>query len=283
MNLFIHHRANHVVTDDQCTAGVLRALERARRSALATGCPAVAPVHLLAALAMEEESRAADLLAKHGLTSAALIAHLDQGRSSNAPPPPDVEAADVPFDPESRAILSDALHRSRAHDRNRQVSSEQLLSALLDSPAGFGPRLAGQGLDVASLLEEIVRDDVALAEPIPLAEEFSRLELVSPAEMVDLGRVLDASANRAREGLRVVEDYVRFALDDAMLTRRLKEVRHRLDQAIRGFDPGLPDRLSRHPGRRRNPHHDGRRDRPREPPRRARREFQEDVRGTPFA
>jgi thiamine-phosphate pyrophosphorylase len=31
-------------------------------------------------------------------------------------------------------------------------------------------------------------------------------------------RVLDASANRAREGLRVIEDYVRFVLDDRHLT-----------------------------------------------------------------
>jgi thiamine-phosphate pyrophosphorylase len=39
-------------------------------------------------------------------------------------------------------------------------------------------------------------------------------------------RVLDASLNRAGEGLRVVEDYVRFVLDDALLTSRLKELRH---------------------------------------------------------
>src|SRR5262249_53113266 len=34
-------------------------------------------------------------------------------------------------------------------------------------------------------------------------------------------------------------DYVRFALDDPGLTRRLKEVRHRLAEALRGFDPEL--------------------------------------------
>lgn len=39
-------------------------------------------------------------------------------------------------------------------------------------------------------------------------------------------RILDASLNRAAEGLRVVEDYVRFALDDAHLTRLVKELRH---------------------------------------------------------
>ncbi|MEM8943712.1 MAG: thiamine phosphate synthase [Planctomycetota bacterium] len=41
-------------------------------------------------------------------------------------------------------------------------------------------------------------------------------------------RILDASANRATEGLRVVEDYVRFVLDDDLLTRLLKQARHNL-------------------------------------------------------
>ena len=41
-------------------------------------------------------------------------------------------------------------------------------------------------------------------------------------------RILDASANRATEGLRVVEDYTRFALDDAHLTQLCKQLRHDL-------------------------------------------------------
>ena len=44
----------------------------------------------------------------------------------------------------------------------------------------------------------------------------------------DAFRILDASLNRAGEGLRVVEDYVRFVLDDAHLTELLKQVRHDL-------------------------------------------------------
>lgn len=49
----------------------------------------------------------------------------------------------------------------------------------------------------------------------------------TPADSAAL-RVLDASLNRATEGLRVVEDYVRFVLDDASLTERAKQLRHRL-------------------------------------------------------
>ncbi len=53
----------------------------------------------------------------------------------------------------------------------------------------------------------------------------------SPADAATL-RLLDAAANRAREGLRVVEDYVRFVRDDRFLTRELKQLRHDLAAAL---------------------------------------------------
>src|SRR5208337_4202307 len=52
------------------------------------------------------------------------------------------------------------------------------------------------------------------------------------SDQMALLRVLDAAANRAREALRVVEDWVRFALDDAHLTECLKRVRHDLAAAL---------------------------------------------------
>jgi thiamine-phosphate pyrophosphorylase len=45
-------------------------------------------------------------------------------------------------------------------------------------------------------------------------------------------RVIDAAANRASEGLRVIEDYVRFALDDRHLTTLCKQARHDLTSAL---------------------------------------------------
>jgi len=52
------------------------------------------------------------------------------------------------------------------------------------------------------------------------------------SQQMALTRLLDASANRAREGLRVTEDWVRFALDDAHLTACLKRIRHDLAAAL---------------------------------------------------
>jgi thiamine-phosphate pyrophosphorylase len=48
-------------------------------------------------------------------------------------------------------------------------------------------------------------------------------------------RILDANFNRASEGLRVVEEYCRFVLDDAQLTRTFKELRHQLATALRSL------------------------------------------------
>ena len=51
---------------------------------------------------------------------------------------------------------------------------------------------------------------------------------LAPDEAFRAMRVIDASANRAAEGLRVLEDYVRFVLDDPFLTGELKGMRHDL-------------------------------------------------------
>lgn len=54
-------------------------------------------------------------------------------------------------------------------------------------------------------------------------------------------RLIDASANRAREGLRVMEDLARFSLNDADLSADLKHARHALRAALQsaGLDPLL--------------------------------------------
>ena len=49
-------------------------------------------------------------------------------------------------------------------------------------------------------------------------------------------RILDVNINRAREGLRVLEDYARFALSDRSLTGKIKTVRHLISKAIDRFE-----------------------------------------------
>ena len=56
--------------------------------------------------------------------------------------------------------------------------------------------------------------------------------------LTDTYRILDAAGNRTREGLRVIEDFVRFGMNDAHLSRRLKEHRHELADISFGLPAG---------------------------------------------
>ena len=51
-------------------------------------------------------------------------------------------------------------------------------------------------------------------------------------------RIIDANFNRAREALRVIEDYCRFNLNCAPLSGRAKEMRHQLSSAIAQLNAG---------------------------------------------
>jgi len=57
-----------------------------------------------------------------------------------------------------------------------------------------------------------------------MGTDYSRLRFVQPA----LYRILDANLDRAREGLRVIEDWCRFGLDNATLSEECKQMRQEL-------------------------------------------------------
>jgi thiamine-phosphate pyrophosphorylase len=46
-------------------------------------------------------------------------------------------------------------------------------------------------------------------------------------------RIIDANLNRCREGLRVVEDSLRFILDDKILYKNIRSIRHGVDKVLR--------------------------------------------------
>lgn len=58
---------------------------------------------------------------------------------------------------------------------------------------------------------------------------------MSDDETQSIYRILDASANRAGEGLRTMEEFARFSLDDAELSSALKSLRHDLTGALGEF------------------------------------------------
>ena len=64
----------------------------------------------------------------------------------------------------------------------------------------------------------------------------------SGSERLTALRILDANANRATEGLRVVEEYIRFHLDDQHLSSLCKHLRHDLTATL--GDIPASDRLT---------------------------------------
>lgn len=112
------------------------------------------------------------------------------------------------------------------------TGTEHLLLAVIELDLATQHFLNEQGVKLETLLE-----DLAMPEPQlniePDHEIIVKPMSVGAIEGPALHRILDASANRCREGLRVVEDFVRFALDDAFLSRKLKELRHQITEVLR--------------------------------------------------
>lgn len=212
------------------TPAVDRALQAAQTWARRLGALAVEPEHLLHGLLDEEEGRAAALLTQAGL-DVSDVRRLAADRVAGA------TAADdngpLPLSAEVRAILDDARRQAAAANADRTLTSDRVLVALLQGAALLCQELQGRGLSMAPI-EEAAR--AAQGPPLRLEEP---LRLAESAEEVDAARILDACANRAREALRVVEDYCRFVLDDALLSGEWKRLRHDLVEALEM----LPGRL----------------------------------------
>ena len=145
------------------------------------------------------------------------------------------------------------------------LATEHLLLGLAAAAHGTAAWLRQRGLDPHALAEEIHQQYGISPDPLPFDDpepiEFDRPNVaadlpaitnfespsepaalqskgpdpsvaVSRREYIRLLRVIDAAANRGREGLRAVEDYVRFVLDDPHLTDRLKRLRHELTSVL---------------------------------------------------
>jgi thiamine-phosphate pyrophosphorylase len=131
----------------------------------------------------------------------------------------------VPFD--VPAILTGAREVA-GHRAESTVTGEFLLLGLVQSSRPIRDSLARAGVSVEKLTRPVEIPSVPLDQP---------LDLHDPSDHVAAARVVDANANRAREALRVLDDYGRFVLDDAVLTAELKAVRHELAQLLARVPP----------------------------------------------
>lgn len=214
----------------ELTAAAQRALRRATRLARHFAAAEVTPLHLLMAL-LQEESRAADCLARHGIDELAF--------ESPIPVLPEEEPGET-VTPVTMPPVSEGLNQVQARirryiGRQGQVSelgTEHLLWGLLAVESSASSLLQQYGVEVEPLLQQTAANPEPSHEPLP-ADFQLELAPAPASDLTDAWRTLDAAANRTREGIRVLEDFVRFTLDDRHLTELLKAWRHRLSTALR--------------------------------------------------
>jgi thiamine-phosphate pyrophosphorylase len=201
----------------EMTPAVSRAVE-------ASSCFAssfVEPIHLLYALLDEEHGRAMTLAQQAGLD----FERYQQARQAPGPVHP------VPLSARVESLLYRARELTFVVSGGGVITSEALLLALLREEAQVMSALADCGLSLDRLETLLVP---SLPTIVPVEEP---LHLADLTEQGDVARILDAGFNRAREGLRVIEDYGRFVLEDAFLTGQLKELRHELTAVFAEHGP----------------------------------------------
>lgn len=207
------------------TPGLTFALRRAMGYAELEGLTEIGPLHLLRGLLAEEEGRCAALLTQAGLDFASWQLRFPPAQPSAEDPP-------IRLTRVVRNVLNLARQETSAIAEEGSLATDQVLLALLDDAGD----LRGQ-LETLGLRYDDLRRTTTDATP-PLLMDTPLL-FAEPTEPVDAARIIDASANRAREALRVLEDHCRFVSGDAFLTGRLKQLRHDLTAALGEVPPEL--------------------------------------------
>ena len=248
------------------TAGAQRAITRAEELARGWSHAELLPAHLLWSL-LQEESEAFELLTNAGVSfdelklsdiwsgqypasdgdAADASSALGATEPSSATQEEEIDDATAALADAVTSALAGALGRSTDFDCCEESSDWQRVILCARHLAGqqkpaveistihLLTALETESSPVSSLLAQFSVRSTATASgdgedagPEPVAVSF---EINWNADAVDRTatyRILDASANRLREGLRVVEDFVRFVLDDAHLSRLTKDCRHQL-------------------------------------------------------
>jgi thiamine-phosphate pyrophosphorylase len=195
---------------------------------------------MLLGLLDEPECRAALMLARHGVDADAVRSRWPGLAFYDA-----VAGEPRRFSTTVQAALSFAEDRLFEYPRPLELATEHLLLGLVGGAGEASAWLQERGLQPAEIEAEVHR--VSGHTPGPLDWDDSPSHVQSgamnapatpcPSSRDEIGslRIADAAANRAGEGLRVIEDYLRFVLDDRHLMGRAKSLRHELTDALAVF------------------------------------------------
>lgn len=204
---------------------VQRVLDRAREQAQEAGREPFA-LDLLHAL-LADEGQASELLRGAGVAAPDRAMTIEGARQNSL-----------------SAVLRTAMRQVSEGD---DVSSLHLLLAMVECDVTIAACLTEHGLPPADIHRLARGEPARVLEPLPTDIQIAPViaEVDNPSALL---RILDAASNRAREGLRVLEDYARFALNDAVLLSRLKTARHRLAERLQSLLGDRAIRLRDTPG-----------------------------------
>ncbi|WP_298864365.1 thiamine phosphate synthase [uncultured Gimesia sp.] len=220
------------------TSGAQRALKQAKEISRAAAELELDAVHLLAALACQE-SRAAEILQSHQIKLKMILTEFQlELPDDNLSPKIDVSDQPLEFSEALHhfsslgEILNHALEQARQFEGPTEIGSEHLLCGLLATSGRHSEWLAAHGIFSTESLVDSINVHRQTADPIDV--DFAlRPVSTTVSDHTNTLRTIDAAANRLREGLRVIEDYLRFTLDDAHLMELLKTNRHKLAEALK--------------------------------------------------
>lgn len=233
------------------TPGAERTVNLCRR--LAHQCHAAHeewPVLLVLAL-LRDESLAAASLAQLGASEEGLLAapfsdlaaRLPAAEQDDSEPNAEDPANPLPDDPNSLISVIDAAKAiARRCTDDGMITSSVLLLAAVQTSEQVSAGLDYVGITPTALSDMLFPVETVSSEPIPIDEPLFAsapatavvpLNHTTTSNAADdhdapLYRVLDACLNRAREGLRVLEDYCRFFEPQSQLLPELKSLRHEL-------------------------------------------------------
>ncbi len=128
--------------------------------------------------------------------------------------------------PSNPVLFSIAREKAVFLRSDSTLTTDAMLLAILDVNETFTAQLAELGVTVAQLEVLLTTHRTATHDIIDAAGPV--FVVPEPTDLVDAGRIVDVNMNRAREALRILDDYCRFVLNDAFLTKTVKQLRHDL-------------------------------------------------------
>lgn len=205
--------------DHDISPAVERAADTAAAHAARLGATGVRLVDWLLGLLDEDEGRPTVLLARLGVDVPRLREELPAAGPDRFPAP-------------SRAELFTAARNFSIRLRGEpSLTTDVVMLAVLAADPEFAESVRRSGVSVPAVEAALLSPMIVPPSDAPPPDPGPAFALPEPADRADAARVVDANLNRARESLRVLDDYARFVLNDAVLTAELKKLRHQLAEA----------------------------------------------------